>query len=98
MVREGHKGRERDRVPESCHTQPIEFEFANEDLLVPGKNGEIISRKGEVLDRDEFERMKDEFYALRGWDVTTGLQTKAKLKELGLKDIASELESRGLIV
>jgi aldehyde:ferredoxin oxidoreductase len=98
MVREGHKGRESDIIPESCHTQPIEFEYANEDILVPGKDGEIISRKGEMLGREDFEGMKDEFYALRGWDVDTGLQTKAKLQELGLDDVAADLETRGLVV
>jgi len=41
--------------------------------------------------------MKDEYYSLRGWDVATGLQTHAKLEELGLGDIADDLEQRGLI-
>ena len=98
MVREGHKGRESDTVSESCHTQPIEFEYANENLLVPGKDGEIISKKGEVLDKGKFEEMKDEYYALRGWDVATGLQNKAKLQELELQDIIPDLEARGLAV
>jgi aldehyde:ferredoxin oxidoreductase len=31
--------------------------------------------------------MKSEYYQLRGWDKATGLQTKAKLKELGLQDL-----------
>ena len=51
-----------------------------------------------MLDRDDFESMKDEFYALCGWDVTTGLQTKAKLQELGLQEITADLEARGLVV
>jgi aldehyde:ferredoxin oxidoreductase len=98
MVREGRRGRESDRLPEIFHTQPLELEAYDPECLVPGKDGEIISRKGEVLDRDGFERMKDEFYALRGWDVTTGLQTKAKLAELGLRDVAEDLGVRGLVV
>ena len=98
MAREGHVGRESDRVPELFHTQPLEFEWGNPECLVPGKDGEIISRKGEVFDREKFETMKGEFYALRGWDVATGLQTKAKLEELGLQDIARDLEPRGLVV
>ena len=65
MVREGHRGREGDRLPEIFHTQPLELEVYDPQCLVPGKGGEIISRKGEVLDRQGFERMKDEFYALR---------------------------------
>jgi aldehyde:ferredoxin oxidoreductase len=67
-------------------------------LLVPGKEGEIISRKGAVVDRDEFEKMKGEYYQLRGWDVASGFQTKAKLKEVGLQDITEDLESRGLVI
>ena len=48
---------------------------------------------GAMLDRDKFERLKDEYYELRGWDVKTGIPTRKKLKELGLKYIADELES-----
>ena len=72
--------------------------FRSNYLLVPGKDGEIISKKDNVLSRDDFERMKDEYYALRGWDVTTGLQTKAKLQELGLQEITADLEARELVV
>jgi aldehyde:ferredoxin oxidoreductase len=65
---------------------------------VPGQNGEVFSKKGQVLDRGEFEKMKDEYYEIRGWDVATGLQTKAKLKELGLGDIAETLQNEELII
>jgi aldehyde:ferredoxin oxidoreductase len=64
---------------------------------VPGKDGEVISRKGEVVDRGEFERMMDEYYRLRGWDAATGLQTRAKLVELGLGEVADDLEQRNLM-
>jgi aldehyde:ferredoxin oxidoreductase len=50
-----------------------------------------------LLDRDKFERLKDEYYSLRDWDVDTGLQTRAKLEELGLGDIVSDLAQRGLL-
>jgi len=51
-----------------------------------------------VVDREEFERMKDEYYQLREWDVATGLQTKAKLEELDLHEVAQDLGRRGLAV
>ena len=35
----------------------------------------------------DFEKMKDEYYRIRGWDVATGLQTRQKLEELDLKEI-----------
>jgi aldehyde:ferredoxin oxidoreductase len=38
---------------------------------------------GSVL---ELEPMLDEYYSARGWDVETGLPTRAKLAELGLSD------------
>lgn len=50
-----------------------------------------------VVDRQEFERMKDEYCVLRGWDVATGLQTRPALEGLGLPDVANELERRGLL-
>jgi hypothetical protein len=41
--------------------------------------------------------MKDEYYQLRRWDVATGLQTRAQLEEVGLEDVAQDLEARGLL-
>jgi aldehyde:ferredoxin oxidoreductase len=51
--------------------------------------------KGRKLDRTKFEKMKSEYYSLRGWDVTTGVPTRKKLEELGLKDIANNLKKFG---
>jgi aldehyde:ferredoxin oxidoreductase len=39
--------------------------------------------KGEVVSREEFSRMLDEYYRLHGWDEE-GLPTKRTLKTLGL--------------
>jgi hypothetical protein len=41
--------------------------------------------------------MKGEFYRIRGWDVPSGLQKRAKLEDLGLRDIAQTLEKEGLL-
>jgi aldehyde:ferredoxin oxidoreductase len=49
------------------------------------------------VDRDEFERMKDEFYEIRGWDVATGFQTRAKLEALALADVADVMEQEGFL-
>ena len=51
--------------------------------------------KGEILHRDKFEKMLDEYYELRGWDKETGLPTRSKLQEVGLKEVADELEKYG---
>ena len=44
--------------------------------------------KGAVLDLNKFERLKDQYYNARGWDVSTGKPSAARLKELGLEDIS----------
>jgi len=97
LVREGHRGRDFDQPPSRCFTDPLRFDQVNQDCVVPGRNWEPVSRKGAILDRDSFERMKDEYYELRGWDVKTGLQTGAVLEELELGDVARDLEVRGLL-
>jgi len=51
--------------------------------------------KGQAHDQEKWDKMLDEYYDLVGWDKKTGAPTRAKLEELGLKDIADELESMG---
>ncbi len=97
LAREGHLGRESDQLPEPFFTIPLKTSFGNPECLAPGKDGEVISRKGAVVERGKFEQMKTEYYQLRGWDPTTGLQRKGKLEELGLADIADEMAKRGLL-
>ncbi|MEM3521646.1 MAG: aldehyde ferredoxin oxidoreductase C-terminal domain-containing protein, partial [Candidatus Bathyarchaeia archaeon] len=41
------------------------------------------------------DQMLDEYYESREWDVKTGLPTREKLKKLGLKYVADELEKMG---
>lgn len=47
--------------------------------------------KGMYCPREELEKLKDEYYELRGWDKQTGIPTKEKLLELGLNKAAEEL-------
>ena len=56
-----------------------------------------IETKIKVLDKETFERLKDEYYILRKWDVKTGHPTKAKLDELKLDYIAKDLIERKII-
>lgn len=90
-IRERQCGREGDTLPEFWYTTPLKESFMNLKLLAPGPDGQPITREGSVVDRGQFELMKDEYYRLRGWDVITGLQTESKLTELGLVDVAREL-------
>ena len=50
------------------------------------------SQAGKMLDKGLFEKMKDEYYTLRGWDIETGWQTEQTLNKLGIADVAKELK------
>jgi len=47
--------------------------------------------KGEAIPENVLNEMLDYYYDLRGWDKKTGIPTKRKLEELGLKYVADEL-------
>lgn len=99
LLRQGWGGRDGDRILDYFFTHPLQKGevFFNPDAIMPGPGGRIISRLGAVLDRDEFEKMKDEYYDFRGWDKATGFPARARLQELGLGDIIDSLEKHGLI-
>jgi aldehyde:ferredoxin oxidoreductase len=97
LAREGHQGREYDVIDEYNFNTPLKSDFGNPDCIVPGKDGELFSRKDVLVDREQFEQMKGEFYKIRGWDVPSGLQKRAKLEELGLSDVARTLDKEGLL-
>lgn len=48
--------------------------------------------KGQMVN---LEPMLDEYYRFRGWDLATGLPVREKLAQLGLEDIADDLEDMG---
>ncbi|MFC1912404.1 aldehyde ferredoxin oxidoreductase family protein [Chloroflexota bacterium] len=50
---------------------------------------------GFSFDPKKWDEMLDEYYDLVGWDRETGIPTRKKLEELGLKEVADELESMG---
>jgi len=97
LARQGWGGRAGDTINEAWFSEPLDGTFYDPDCVVPGGDGELASRKGAVIDKAGFEKLKDEYYALRGWDAATGLQKMARLNELGLGDIARELGERGLL-
>ena len=53
--------------------------------------------KGRNLPRQEFEKMLDDYYRLRGWDLRTGYPTEQTLKRVGLEDVSRSLEGLGLL-
>jgi aldehyde:ferredoxin oxidoreductase len=95
QIKDGRKGREDDSLEPFHFTVGLKRDFGNEKCIVPGKDGEAFSRRGMALDRDAFEKMKDEYYGLRGWDVATGLPTREALERVDLKEVADGLEKIG---
>jgi aldehyde:ferredoxin oxidoreductase len=101
--REGRVGRKDDRLNEFNFTEPFEeepgfFAVFNPEYMLPGPGGELISRKGKVVERDKFEKVMDEYYTLRGWDIKTGLQRREQLEALELSDIIPDLKRKGLLI
>jgi aldehyde:ferredoxin oxidoreductase len=69
--------RDDDTLPERLMTEPL-------------KAG---ASKGQLISRDDLDKMLDEYYAARGWDKA-GVPTKAKLAELGLGYVADQLSPK----
>jgi aldehyde:ferredoxin oxidoreductase len=101
LLREGRNGREDDYVPESQYIEREEpvydaFGMFNPDLYLPGAGDAVISVKGKALHREGFEKMKNEYYELRGWDAETGFFSKKKLEGLDLSDLVEPLQEKVL--
>lgn len=101
LFRDGRKGREEDTLSEVCFVSLQEppadiFDMYNPERYLPGKGDELISHKTAAVDRKKFEKMMDEYYDLRGWDVETGLLKKTTLKELGLGFVVDSLGEKVL--
>jgi len=97
LVNEGWNGRQDDILAPYNYTIPIQNDVGNKGCLVPGKDGTITSHKGRVVERDEFERLKNEYYIHRGWDEKSGFQREKRLLKLDLKDIVDQLKNKELI-
>ena len=102
-LREGRRGRRDDVLEEFNFTQPLTVQdppvgLFNPDLMMPGKNGELFTCKGGVVEREMFEQVMDDYYRERHWDIKTGLFTRAGLHGLALEDIIPEMEESGFIV
>lgn len=64
-----------DVLPERLMTEPLESGAS----------------KGQLISKEDLRVMLDEYYTVRGWDLNTGIPTRAKLVELGLGYVAEQL-------
>ncbi|MBA7694613.1 hypothetical protein ES703_103226 [subsurface metagenome] len=72
-------GRDDDMPPERCLKEPI----------TDGKYA------GFAYSEDKWNTMLNHYYHLHGWDMKTGFPTRKCLKDLGLADVAHDLERAG---
>ena len=76
--------------------------FSRKDDLPPRRYLEEPVKSGPFAgfrcEREEWEKMLDEFYAFNGWDRETSLQTRQGLEELGMEDIAKILEKADKLI
>ncbi len=61
------------------------------------QEGKVSPSSGKAVPKEAFEKAKEEYYKLRGWDISTGWPTREKLQELNLGDVANTLSARGLL-
>jgi aldehyde:ferredoxin oxidoreductase len=87
-LREGFD-RKDDKFPERWVKEPLKWGEKEIYLQDYAKTRRIDEKEAEV--------MLDDHYDERGWDVERGIPTKEKLAQLGLQDIAQDLEKRGLL-
>jgi len=78
-LREGHRGREDDKLPWRLMHEPVPSGPA----------------KGLKNSPEELSKMLKEYYRLHEWDEETGYPKKETLERLGLGEIARELEKIG---
>jgi aldehyde:ferredoxin oxidoreductase len=61
----------------------------------PIKSGKF---KGEMLSRQKYDEMLNEFYEAKHWDIKTGLQFESHLIDLGLPEVAKRLAEAGKLL
>jgi aldehyde:ferredoxin oxidoreductase len=82
-MREGFS-RKDDRFPERWLNEPLQS--GNKEIYLQDY---LKTRR---ITPDDADKMLDDYYDERGWDVPTGSPTKEKLISLGLEDVANDLE------
>jgi len=78
-----------ERINNLCRCFNVREGFTRKDDTLPARFTEDPlpdgPSKGQRVTKEELQSMLDNYYDLRGWDITTGIPTSARLKELGLE-------------
>lgn len=70
---------------------------SRKDDVLRARYHETADAADRKYERDDLEKAKDAYYRLSGWDVATGFPKRQTLEQHGLKDVAAELERRGIL-
>ena len=69
--------------------------FTKEDDTLPKRFFEELKGgpfEGQKIPKEDFERARDTFYSMMGWDTKTGIPQRAKLEELDIGWVSDILE------
>ena len=95
LLDEGWLSKRGDSILPFHHETPIQYVRYNRECIVPGRGGKPVSRQGEVLRRNDFMKLKLEYYSLRGWNKN-GVPEAKILNDLGLSEITNILTQKKL--
>jgi len=86
MVREG-----RTRDKDTLHPSYFEAGERKGDEKSRSSVAIISADHTKPIEKETFEKAKEEYYAIRGWDVKTGCPSRETLANLGLTDVSDRL-------
>jgi aldehyde:ferredoxin oxidoreductase len=94
LLQEGRAVPEADYPPAFNFTEPLKANARGQPMMVPGPGNDALSSFGNVLSKERFAGMLQEYYRLRGWDSETGIPLRQTLVALNMEDVASRLALR----
>ena len=89
-----------ERIFNLCRAFNVREGITRKDDTLPPRFTEPLPEgpyAGEAFPAEALGKMLDYYYEFRGWSKETGIPTKEKLEELGLRYVAQELENLAIL-
>jgi len=89
-----------ERIFNLCRAFNVREGITRKDDTLPKRFTEPLPEgpyAGEAFPAEALGKMLDYYYEFRGWSKETGIPTKEKLEELGLRYVAQELENLAIL-
>ena len=74
-----------------------DYPFSLRWQLEHGEPHPLFTAEETPITLKDYDTVLDEYYRLNGYDLQTGIPLRPKLEELGLKDVADDLENRKIL-